>query len=218
MTRNPPLSSFDELVDMIVLDEDKPTHTLLCKWTAAYPQFSQELSDLFVTWADQAELADDQRLEKAAKQSPFASRAVSHALNILHQEQMREQALALERSPGDAARLAGKSGSELAQELDLDEVLLMKLDRRRFPFESLPPLLFERLAKALPPFIDQITTFFQGQPRPAAAGMRLRSRSRAKATLPTETFADALEKSSLDESKKAVWRRSLQSMHGERHR
>jgi DNA-binding MarR family transcriptional regulator len=45
--------SFDDILNDLMLEEDKPSHEALVRWQERYPQFRQALADFFETWADQ---------------------------------------------------------------------------------------------------------------------------------------------------------------------
>ncbi len=205
MIRNMPQLSFDELLHAILLEVQEPSYEALLQWSAVYPQHSDALADFFATWAEQEE---EEELPAATLDAgAFASRAVSHALNLLHEEHIKERSKRAEKSLSDAAKAIGMSESELAARVQLDEVMLMKLDRGRIPIETLPQLLFERLHEALRLTLEQVYEHLRGPPRLMAAAGRLRSRSKPEAK--TESFLEALEKSSLNESQKLEWRRAL---------
>lgn len=214
MTRTIPPLSFDEILDVIMMEEEEPSYAVLCKWTEAYPEHSEALADFFVTWSDQEEQAEDPRVETRAKESLFASRAVSHALNLLHQEQIPEQSVAIERSLSDAVKAAGMTPSEFAKTIRLDEIVIVKLDKKRIPFETLPQLLFERVHEVLRLSLDQVQAHLRGPPRPVSATGRMRSKT--KAARGTESFLEAIEKSSLNEREKNEWRRCFVIQDGER--
>lgn len=214
MTRTVPPLSFDEILDIIMMEEEEPSYAALCKWTEAYLEHSEALADFFVTWSDQEEQAEDPRLETRAKESLFASRAVSHALNLLHQEQIPEQSLAIERSLSDAVKAAGMTPSEFAKKIHLDEIVIVKLDKKRIPFETLPQLLFERVHRVLRLSLDQVQEHLRGPPRLMSATGRMRSKT--KAARGTESFLEAIEKSSLDEREKNEWRRCFVIQDGDR--
>jgi hypothetical protein len=214
MTRTIPPLSFDEILDIIMMEEDEPSYAVLSKWTEAYPEHSKALTDFFVTWSDQEEQAEDSRLETRAKEGLFASRAVSHALNLLHQEQIREQSLAIERTLSDAVKAAGMTPGEFAKKIHVDEIVIVKLDKKRIPFETLPQLFFERVHRVLCLSLDQVQAHLRGPPRLMSATGRMRSKT--KAVRGTESFLEAIEKSSLNEREKSEWRNCFVIQDGNR--
>ncbi len=74
--------SFDDIVNEVMLHEQKPTKEGLSRWTKRFPEHSEELADFFGTWAVQAALppVPPRSKEKLVK------RGVEYAVAIVRQQ------------------------------------------------------------------------------------------------------------------------------------
>ncbi len=76
--------SFDDILDDLMIEEDKPTAEALARWQEQYPQYRQSLADFFETWADQEAHSDlplpDIDEEKLVK------KGVEYAMEILRKQ------------------------------------------------------------------------------------------------------------------------------------
>ena len=52
-----PNISFDDVLDMVMLEEQQPSRAALSRWAKRYPQFRGELTEYFNNWAVQVGLA-----------------------------------------------------------------------------------------------------------------------------------------------------------------
>jgi transcriptional regulator with XRE-family HTH domain len=203
MTRNPPQPSIDELLDWIGTEEAKPSHEALSRWCERFPQHADALADYFATWAVQ----EEEPLVLSLDVERLANRAVSHALNLLHEERQHASAAPPLPTLSAAARARGMTDAELASRCGLDESMVVKLARRRIPLTSIPQLCLARLQEALALPIEKLRERLRGPPLAASGGARLKSKR--KPILATETFSEALEASTLSEGEKEVWRAAL---------
>lgn len=200
MTRNAPQPSVDELLDWIGTEETEPTYEALTRWCELFPQHTDALTKYFATWAIQ----EEEPVVLSLDVERLANRAVSHALNLLHEERQQLQAAQPLPTLSAAARTRGMTDAELASRCGLDETMLVKLARRRIPLTTIPRLCFARLQEALALPFEEICERLRGPPLAVSAGARLKSQR--KPVIRTETFSEALEKSTLTEPEKAVWR------------
>jgi hypothetical protein len=207
MTVKPRYIPLDELLDHIAIEEDEPSYAALSRWCELYPEHASELADYFATWAEQIELPITQSVDAER----FAAEAVSHALNLLHQEDSKQEQGTLMQ----IARSAGLSDVDVAVRIGLDEPFVMKLFRRKIDFESIPQLCFDRLHWVLGITLAQVRKHLRGPPLATVANARMKSRN--KAVRQTETFEEALASSAIDETEKAEWREALsaKSSHAE---
>lgn len=202
MTAKSPPLSLDEILDSIAVEEAEPSYDTLAHWCELYPHYSAELADYFAAWAEQVE----QPVTRSLDLDRFASRAVSHALNVLHEQKIDEAAAAKDfASLSQVAKSMGLKDADVAEKLGLDETIVAKLFRRRIVFESIPTLCVERLGDVLCLPLEKIWRHLTGPPLAVSS----RRKSRGKASLGIETFAQALESSTLNERQKAEWRNSL---------
>lgn len=199
MTVKPRHIPLDELLDHIAIEEDEPSYAALSRWCELYPEHASELADYFATWAEQIELPITQSVDAER----FAAEAVSHALNLLHQEESKEGQETLTQ----IARSAGLNDADVAIRIGLDEAFVMKLFRRKIDFESIPQLCFDRLHWVLGITLAQVRKHLRGPPMGTVANARMKSRK--KPVRRTETFEEALAASTIDETQKAEWRDAL---------
>jgi hypothetical protein len=199
MTVKPRHMPLDELLDHIAIEEDEPNYAALLRWCELYPEHASELADYFATWAEQIELPITQSVDAER----FAAEAVSHALNLLHQEDSKEEQATLTQ----IARSAGLNDADVAVRIGLDEAFVMKLFRRKIDFESIPQLCFDRLHWVLGITLAQVHKHLRGPPMGTVANARMKSRK--KPVRLTETFEEALASSAIDETQKAEWRDAL---------
>ena len=199
MTVKPRHIPLDELFEHIAIEEAEPSYAALSRWCELYPQHAVELAHYFATWAEQLELPITQSVDAER----FASQAVSHALNLLHQADAREP----QKTLAQVARSAGLSDADVAGRIGLDEAFVLKLFRRKIDFESIPQLCFDRLHWVLGITLAQVRKHLRGPPLATVANARMKSRK--KAVRLTETFEEALASSAIDETQKAEWRDAL---------
>jgi hypothetical protein len=157
----------DELFEHIAIEEAEPSFAALSRWCELYPQHARVLADYFAMWAEQVELPITQSVDAER----FASQAVSHALNLLHQAEAKEP----EKTLTQVARSAGLSDSDVAGRIGLDEIFVMKLFRRKIDFESIPQLCFDRLHWVLGITLAQVRKQLRGPPLATVANARMKS-------------------------------------------
>ncbi len=199
MTVKPRQIPLDELFEHIAIEEAEPSYAALSRWCELYPQHARELADYFASWAEQVELPITQSVDAER----FASQAVSHALNLLHQADAKEP----QKTLAQVARSAGLSDADVAGRIGLDEVFVVKLFRRKIEFASIPRLCLNRLHRVLGITLAQVRNCLRGPPLATVANARMKSRK--KAVRQTETFEEALATSTIDETQKAEWRDAL---------
>ncbi|MBN9306914.1 MAG: hypothetical protein BGO82_05580 [Devosia sp. 67-54] len=204
MTRPEP-TTFDDVLALMLEDgEIVPSYESLEIWSKRYPAFTDELADFFASLAFQAEEDGD---APSLDVEHFANLAVSEALNRLHSL----EATANSASPlrlSQMAHNAGLSDADVASRVGIDDEMFMKLDRGRIvPVEGIPRLLARSFAAVLAVAIDEIWMAL-ALPKMASSRPGL-LKSRKKAQLATETFEEALSRSSLSDTDKATWRRAI---------
>ncbi|MFL6759038.1 hypothetical protein [Sphingomonas sp.] len=197
MTVKPRHIHLDELFDHIAIEEDEPSYAALSRWCELFPEHASELAEYFATWAEQIELPITQSVDAER----FAAEAVSHALNLLHQEDSKQGTLT------QIARSAGLNDADVAVRIGLDEPFVMKLFRRKIDFESIPQLCLDRLRDVLGITLAVVRHHLRGPPLATVANARMKSGK--KAVRQTETFEEALASAAIDETQKAEWREAL---------
>lgn len=190
---------FEEVVDSLMIEESQPDHAALMRWMKLYPQFAQELTEFFAEWAIQAERSHEVDVDMER----LSNIAVSHAMEILHRRGTAQRSAAKTR----AARLlkaiadVGKTAQGVASTLGLDPALLKKLDLRRLT--EVPDRLCEAMGEHLSVSAEAIRSIVTGGS--PLVNTAARHKAKGKLSLTTETFAHAIEQSSLPDDKKAYW-------------
>jgi len=128
----------------------------LREWVAAHPTQAEAL----IQWASEEVVA-----ETAATYS-LSTTEEARAKEIGRQVAARLRARTAEpvRSLLALAREQGQDADALAEQLDLSEPLVMKLERRLIRFATLPAQLMERVADALRVTTQQIQAYLALQP------------------------------------------------------
>lgn len=188
----------DDVLDSLMVEESKPSYAVLTRWIAKYPQFSKELADFFAVWAIQAERSDEVEIDSER----LSNLAVSHAMELLHRRGTAQKSAAKSGSVRLFAAISavGKTVQSAASELELDSPLLKKLDLRRLT--NLPGRLCEAASEQLSMSAEAFRTMVVGPPVINASAQH---KAKGKLSLTTETFAHAVEHSSLPDDKKAYW-------------
>jgi hypothetical protein len=188
----------DDVLDSLMVEEAKPSYAALTRWIAKYPQFSKELADFFAVWGIQAERSDEVEIDSER----LSNLAVSHAMELLHGRGTSQKSAAKSGSVRlfTAIAAAGKTVQTAASELKLDSELLKKLDLRRLT--ELPGRLCEAASEHLSMSAEAFRSMVVGPPMVNASAHH---KAKGKLSLPTETFAHAVQHSSLPDDKKAYW-------------
>ncbi len=80
MTRN---ESFDDVLNMLLLEESAPTDEALARWSERYPQYREDLADFFATWAMQDNRTEP---EPDTDEDWIVEQSVNHAMEILRRQ------------------------------------------------------------------------------------------------------------------------------------
>src|SRR4051812_9793672 len=80
MSRN---ESFDELLNMLLVEEGAPTTEALARWSERYPDYREDLVDFFATWAMQENRTEP---EPDTDEDSIVQQAVKHAMGILQRQ------------------------------------------------------------------------------------------------------------------------------------
>ncbi len=189
----------EDIFDALMLQESEPSHEVLMKWCARYPEHRDALARFFATWAVQSEFPQQVTVDEAR----VGNLMVSHALNILHHQEVARFA---DLEPASVPRLSdaiassGVTEEEFASRCNLDDSIVAKLDRRLIRPASIPRNCIERMGSALGHTAAAIVTMVAGDP------IRLRNyKARGRPELKVEDFLDAVDASDLSEEAKREW-------------
>ena len=207
MTRPDELSLYDLLFD---LHEEgvEPTYDNLLVLIDRYPQYRDALVTYFA--AAGVDIGPDEAEVTWPSGEHFVSRGVSRALNLMHErraatrsEPAREAGSRSTPRLSALARQRGLSLRDLAERVELHEVIVLKLDRRRIRPPTAPAELFDLLGRELGVSAAAVVASATGPPV-AASSARL-----MKATGPlvrnTESFRQAVDGSPMSHDAKARW-------------
>lgn len=171
------------------LSANPQDHAQLTRWTARFPQFVEELTDVgYARFAFGLTLTD-----------PVEEYSVGPALMPL-------------TNLIEEAKTRGLDAAQFAQRLRIDKLILGKLNRRNLDVFSLPRTLVEHLAQTLERSRDEITAYLNGEMRLAQAHYKSKQAPSivAEANTPKQTFAEALESGAqISEEDKAFWRTEI---------
>jgi hypothetical protein len=80
MARN---ESFDDVLNMLLLEEPGPTDEALARWSERYPQYREDLGGFFATWA----MTENQTApEPDTDEDRIVEQSVKHAMSILERQ------------------------------------------------------------------------------------------------------------------------------------
>jgi hypothetical protein len=191
--------TLDDILDQVMLEESEPSNEALKRWCKKFPEHRDALGRFFATWAVQNERPNTVRLNE----DRIAKRLVSYALNLVHKQEAARVTATQAASQTSLCKLIKSSGlteEEVASKCGLDELLLMKLDRRLIRFKSIPSVLFECVANVLRCSAELVRQVLIGDPIPLGA-----YKAKKKPAVKVEEFADAVRTSRLSDEKKAEW-------------
>jgi hypothetical protein len=202
--KNERTTTLEDVLDLILSEEQEPSHEALLRWCKEYPEHADALTRFFATWAVQNETVGEPELDEAR----IGNLLVSHALDLIHRQ---KTSCAEAGSKAEAKRLstaiASKSLSEeeFATACGLDESLVAKLDRRLINVLSIPLLCFQRVGDALSMGMEAVRAMLSGPPIALTA-----HKARVRPTPKVEDFIDAVKASDLSEDQKQEWARAIE--------
>jgi hypothetical protein len=201
-----------EILDAVLLEEPEPTFEALTRWSERYPEHTDALARFFAIWVRQAGESDEAIVDEEA----LSARGVSYAMDLLHQQDTRERAFHRQERGTEqvtvtaisdtqrllnAARAKGLSAQELAHRTDLDHSVIQKFDRRRIK-GTIPRVCLERISDVIDRAVPIVRTMVTGPPLLSA---HARHKAKRKPAPTTESFADAIRRSSLPEETQRFW-------------
>ena len=80
MTRN---ESFDDVLNMLLLEERAPTDEALVRWSERYPQYREDLAEFFAAWTMQK---TQKGPEPDTDEDRIVQQSVNHAMEILRRQ------------------------------------------------------------------------------------------------------------------------------------
>ncbi len=215
MTRMDQPTADDVILDLLV-DGVEPTHENLMVAIAAYPQYRDALVAFFANLAVQTALKDE-ATPSGCSVEQFANIGVSRVLAHRHDAPRDASMDVYGKSGGQEAkplpqrlsqliRASGLTEDQVAVRVGLDSGLIMKLDRRRIVGQR-PMEMFRRIADELriPP--AHVIASVTGAPIASSTGNLRKAKGQIK--IETETFAVAINASTLSDDLKTFWLQRL---------
>jgi len=215
MTRMDQPTADDVILDLLV-DGVEPTHENLMVAIAAYPQYRDALVAFFANLAVQTALKDE-TTPSGCSVEQFANIGVSRVLAHRHDAPRVASMDVYGKSGGQEAeplpqrlsqliRASGLTEDQVAVRVGLDSGLIMKLDRRRIVGRR-PMEMFRRIADELriPP--AHVIASVTGAPIASSTGNLRKAKGQIK--IETETFAVAINASTLSDDLKTFWLQRL---------
>ncbi len=194
--------SLDDLLFDLQANGVEPTHANLLMMIEQHPQHRDALIAYFAAAAADLGPEDDDQPARGAEH--LVNRGVSRGLNLLHARTSGAAA-----SPSTAARLSalarrqGLTTAALAARAGLDEMIVVKLDRRRIRPRTVPMEAYDRLGGALGVPAAAVIASATGPPIAASAGRLMKAKGPLVRN--TESFREAVEKSAMPDDVKAWW-------------
>lgn len=199
------MNKIDDILDTVAIEEKEPSYEALGRWCEQYPEHREAITQYFATWAIEKEKASQPVVDEAR----VASRMVSHAMNLLHQQSTVASPAKSVNSDSRLHKLvksSGRSEEEIISECQLDESIFAKLDRRLIRYASIPGMCLRKLQVAIRCSFEALCIALDAEP--VALGSY---KAKGKPVLKVETFLDAVGSSDLDEKLKQEWIEAVKS-------
>lgn len=198
--------ALDDVFNMFVAENDRPTAENLQELVKRYPRYQRELVDFAVAWAEQLVLSPAPELGPETEKT-LIDRTMSHVLNVAYNRDVQEQQQIENDDPvhsltGEAKRV-GMNVQELAEACGLDVALISKLNDCQIKPETIPERLVILLGKLLRKSTVAIRVYLGKSPQ-AMAGKAFLAHGKPR-IIERQSFTDAVRMSSLSETKKACW-------------
>ena len=221
MSRIDQLTADDVILDILV-DGVEPTHENLIAAIAAHPQHRDVLMEFFANLAVQTAFRDE-TTSSGFSAERFANIGVSRVLSNRHSvsgkafkegdhhEGGEDKAELKSPRLSQLIRATSLTEDQLAVRVSLDSGLVMKLDRRRIVGPQ-PMEMFRRVADELniPP--AHVIASVTGPPISSSRGNLRKAKGQIK--IKTETFAEAINASTLSDELKVFWLQRLADENG----
>lgn len=197
----------ENILDAFVATGDTPDSATLEAWIHRYPEYSQELTDFAVSWSLMLSLPPSPSVESVDDES-LILRGMSVVQNLLHKQRsiIPSEEVAPMESLLKEGRTHGLSPHQLAQNCEIGNSVLRKLDRRLLIFVSIPLELIEMLGTAIQRRVDDVIHYLQQDPT-FAVNTQHRAEQAPQLT-PQEDFFDAVRNDpTLNDEQRARWLR-----------
>ena len=143
--------SFDEVLELLMMEESSPHYNVLLEWQNRYPRYERELAQFFATWAIQEHhpgpsVIDKERLVAEGKQQTMQMLRQQGRIvpddqieSLSRFDQLVLTAVYLLRGEGDTASVTEKVSEMTGQEVTQDASLALRGLQQRLLIDSWVP-------------------------------------------------------------------------------
>lgn len=163
------LEKLEDVLDAYVASGADP-NAPLDEWIRLYPEYEEELIEFAVSWSLMKWLPPAPDAEEVDEDT-LVLRGMSVVQNLLHAQSLKSSSNAVVplASLLEEGRNRGYKPRQLAQEVELGNSVLRKLDRRLIRYTSIPQELIEKLAEVIQSEPVRVATYLQQRPILATA-------------------------------------------------
>lgn len=154
----------EDVLDAYVASGADPNDPL-DEWIRLYPEYEKELIEFAVSWSLMKSLPPAPDAEEVDEDT-LVLRGMSVVQNLLHAQSLESVSgpVVPFASLVEEGRARGLKPRQLAQEVELGDSVLRKLDRRLIRYASIPKELIESLAKVIQSETTRVAAYLQQSP------------------------------------------------------
>ena len=154
----------EDVLDAYVASGADPNDPL-DEWIRLYPEYERELIEFAVSWSLMKSLPPAPDAEEVDEDT-LVLRGMSVVQNLLHAQSLEPVSgpVVPFASLVEEGRARGFKPRQLAQEVELGDSVLRKLDRRLIRYASIPKKLIESLAKVIQSETTRVAAYLQQSP------------------------------------------------------
>ncbi len=212
----------EDILSEIVILDDEPTPARLSQLCQDHPRWRKEFYEFFETWREQMEFGGGDAPEETSEEldnrrQSVCARGLAQALALLTQRHCTDQ----DGADGPVRLSAilrnfGLDEARFARACGLDRAIMSKMDRRCIqPAEDIPLRCFELMSEIVvrnvgaeqsgAPSKKALIQILQGAVIGAPVDIERGVLAFFRRRSPTQSFAQAIESSSLSEDEKRLW-------------
>lgn len=164
MKKSTGLEKLEDVLDAYVASGADPNDPL-DEWIRLYPEYEEELIEFAVSWSLMKWLPPAPDAEEVDEDT-LVLRGMSVVQNLLHAQSLgsASEPVVPFTSLLEEGRTRGFKPRQLAQEVELGDSVLRKLDRRLIRYTSIPQELIESLAEVMQSETTRVATYLQQSP------------------------------------------------------
>ena len=164
MKRPTEREKLEDVLDAYVASGSDPNDPL-DEWIRLYPEYEEALIEFAVSWSLMKSLPPAPDVEEVDEDT-LVLRGMSVVQNLLHAESLESVSKPVVpfASLVEEGRTRGLKPRQLAQEVELGDSVLRKLDRRLIRYASIPIKLIESLATVIQRETTHVAAYLQQSP------------------------------------------------------